>query len=333
MPADQPTATCVIPCYNHGRFVADAVASCLAQADAAVDVVLVDDGSDDGHTPGACDALAGPRVRVVRQQNAGLPAARNAGAALARGEFLVFLDADDWIEPAFVAILARELRDAAHADEHADLSHAYCQERLTDRGAGVVWRVPDWDLPLLLLTNLHPVTTLLRRDRFEAVGGFDRRMDKGYEDWDLWLRLAAIGCRGVRVRQPLFNWRRHAPRTMIDDAADRHDQLYAQLYDNNRQLFERNAEALARRAGSLLRQADAHWVDETGVPLEIQYLRRVRDAYHDSHAVAIERRLSRLANALPAPARRLLAPLNSIGRRRGPNTLVHPAAEADHRPG
>lgn len=310
MPAGKPQTTCVIPCYNHGVFVADAVRSCLAQAGGAVEVVVVDDGSDDGTTPQACDALEAPRVRVVHQPNAGLPAARNAGAALAEGAQLVFLDADDWIEPDFVATLTRALEDDPSA------SHAYCHERLTDLGQGVVWRVPRWDPIQLLVTNLHPVTCLVRRECFEAVGGFDATMTRGYEDWDLWLRFATRGWHGVRVPEVLFNWRRHRRQTMIDDASSRHGELYRRLLENHRAFFEAHAMDVAVRAGELLRVADAHWIDDSGVPIELQYLRAVRDAYYDSPGVALERRL-------PGLLRRVLA---RAMRRCLPNGLTHPAS-------
>src|SRR5262252_10550473 len=84
-----PVATVVIPCFNHGRFVSKAVESALAQEGAEISVVVVDDGSSDGDSPGACERCRGERVRVIHQSNRGLPAARNAGARGATSEFLV----------------------------------------------------------------------------------------------------------------------------------------------------------------------------------------------------------------------------------------------------
>ncbi len=311
----------VIPCFNHGRFVYDAALSCLNQADANVEVIVVDDGSDDGSTPGACDELEPMGVRVIHQPNAGLPAARNAGVRLAKGEFLVFLDADDWVEPTFCSTLHGTLA----ADP--DASHAYCQERLTDLGNNVIWRVPSWDPILLLVTNLHPVTCLIRRDRFETVGGFDETMTEGYEDWDLWLRFASRGWRGVRVPEPLFNWRRHSRQTMIDDAVARHEALYRRLIENHREFFDKHAVDTAVRANALLRRADAHWIDETGLPIELQYLHAVRDAYHASAAIALARRLDAVFHRLPVPLRRAVVRL--ARGRAGANTVVHPASIED----
>jgi hypothetical protein len=263
-----PTATIVIPCFNHGRFVREAVDSCLTQIDADVRVVVVNDGSDDGTTAAQCDAVAGERVRVIHQPNAGLPAARNRGAREADGEFIAFLDADDWIEPEFVTKLAK----AIHEADDPSVSHAYCQEQLVELGQGI-WRVPEWDAELMLITNLHPVTALIRRDYFEQLGGFDQTMTRGYEDWELWIRCVARGWRGVRVPEPLFIWRRHAQVTMVMEAVQRHDELVGSIIERHRELYEQHFEALYLRCNSMLRRFDCNWIDETGDPIPLRHLR------------------------------------------------------------
>ena len=315
-----PLTSFVIPCFNHGAWVAEAARSCFDQHEANVEVIVVDDGSDDETTSAACDALDPLGVRVLHQPNAGLPAARNAGAALAKGEHLVFLDADDWVEQTFLS----RLHAALAADAQA--SHAYCQERLTDLGQGVIWRVPEWDPVLLLVTNLHPVTCLIRREPFEAVGGFDECMTEGYEDWDLWLRFAARGCHGVRVREPLFNWRRHSQQTMIDNATARHEVLYRQLLANHEGFFATHATEVAVRANTLLRRSDCHWIDETPTPIELQYLHAVRDAYHTSGAIAMARRGNALLDWMPGPIR---AALRTLARGPYYNAVDHPSTAGE----
>lgn len=273
-----------MPCFNHGRFVVAAVRSCIGQAGADVRVIVVNDGSDDGRSHTDCDAcvrLDPSRVSVVHQPNKGLPAARNAGVAQARAlgweaEYVFFLDADDWVEPTFVSRLATELRGAGD-----DASHAYCQEQLVELGTGV-WQVPDWDPVLLLITNLHPITALIRADRFRESGGFDETLVHGYEDWDLWLTFASRGWRGVRVREPLFVWRRHSPATMVIQASARHDRLYAGLVAKHWAMYQAHARAVVERSSALLRKADAHWLDENHDAIFIRDLRRdVREAVRD----------------------------------------------------
>lgn len=290
-----PSVTFVIPCFNHGRFIAEAVGSALGQTDAETRVVVVNDGSTDGSTPGACDELLttfdASRVRVIHQDNTGLPGARNRGAAETDTEYLVFLDADDTVAPDFVCKLAAAIDDAQTGTNSDRVSHAYCQETLTDRAHGT-WRVPEWDSELLLITNLHPVTCLVRRQAFEAVGGFDATMTEGYEDWEFWVRLSAHGYRGVRVAEPLFFWRRHSQDTMIHDAVAKHDRLYDQIIERHRTLYSPRFETLARRCNSMLRAFDCNWIDETGTPIPLQYLHKKTAEAHglerDLHAVRQE---------------------------------------------
>jgi hypothetical protein len=117
------------------------------------------------------------------------------------------------------------------------------------------------------------VTALVRRECFEAAGGFDESMREGYEDWDLWLRFIERGWRAARVREPLFIWRRHSATTMIVEAGQRHERLYRRLVQNHHDLYLRHADELLVIANRLLRQSDANWVDETGDAIVIRDLR------------------------------------------------------------
>jgi glycosyltransferase involved in cell wall biosynthesis len=328
-----PRATIVIPCFNHGRFVADAVRSCLAQTDALVRVVIVEDGSTDGESAAKCEACAemGANVRVIHQSNRGLPAARNAGAAIASreawGEYLVFLDADDWIERTFVSTLHR----AISAEPSDAISHAYCQEKLVEKGTGI-WKVPAWDPMLLLVTNLHPVTTLIKRGHFERSGGFDESFRTGYEDWDLWLRFSERNWRGVRVREPLFNWRRHSENTLVMQATQRHAELHAAIVERHPALYEKHARAIIQLSNVLLRRADANWLDENGDAIcvrdlrfrncelfdelelahkQIAALESTVDDFKHKPAVRVSKAIFKVLDALPRP---LSAPVRSLAR-------------------
>jgi glycosyltransferase involved in cell wall biosynthesis len=288
-----PAATVIIPCFNHGRFVREAVDSALRQEGAEVRVVVVNDGSDDGTTPAACDACAGERVKVIHQENRGLPAARNRGAAGADTEYLVFLDADDWIRPGFVAQLQRAIQDEGTAGRGGGaVSHAYCQEELVEQGTGI-WKVPAWDPLLLMITNLHPVTALVRRECFEAVGGFDESMTGGYEDWDLWLRFAERGWRGARVREPLFVWRRHSPSTMVMETIRNHEALYRGLMERHRKLYRRHRTELLVRSNAMLRRFDMNWLDAELRPINLAALKRHKQMYESMLAVRVQRRIER----------------------------------------
>ena len=310
-----------IPCFNYGRFVRAAVDSALAQEEADVRIVIVNDGSTDGTSAAACDAcirLAPDRIRVIHQANLGLPAARNRGVAACDTptEFIAFLDADDWLEPWFVKDLAGAIRAEEGAGRGDDVSDAYGQQRMGELGEGRVWQVPDWDPVLLLITNLHPPTALIRRSAFDASGGFDESMRDGYEDWDFWIRLAERGRRGVRVRRPVYTWRRHSRETMIAGSLRKHEDIYRGIVAKHSALFDAHADALIARMNLMLRQQDMNWLDESLEPIHLLGLKRQRARYEAMRAVRIHHALHSFIDRMPAPistgARRALAAVKRL---------------------
>jgi glycosyltransferase involved in cell wall biosynthesis len=184
----------IIATYNHGRYLAAAIDSVLAQTRPA-EVIVVDDGSTDD-TPAVLAPFAG-RVRVHRQDNRGLSAARNAGLALAGGDYIGFLDADDVIAPTKLA------RQAAVLDADPHVGWTYCDVRIADEVTGESTlaserfryagrQLDGWLFPELVRGNFMPVMApLVRRDALAAAGEFDARLTP-MEDWDLWLRLSLV---------------------------------------------------------------------------------------------------------------------------------------------
>ncbi len=189
------SASVVIPTFNHARYLPPALDSALAQTLPAVEFVVVDDGSTDD-TPEVLARYAG-RIRVVRQPNRGLPAARNAGVAASRGEYVAFLDADDVLAPAKLA------EQAAVLEAEPGVGWTYCDVRIEEDATGVTTtaserfgyrarRLDGWLFPELIRGNFIPaIAPLVRRPALAAAGPFDERLD-ALEDWDLWLRLALV---------------------------------------------------------------------------------------------------------------------------------------------
>lgn len=309
------SATVVVPCFNYGRFVRFAVESALRQVDAVVDVVVVNDGSTDGKSARLCDRCRGPRVTVIHQENGGPAVARNRGAADSRGEFLVFLDADDWIEPEFVSKLGRALRES-EAGGAEDVSHAYSQQRMVERTGSSVWKVPEWDPLTMMIANLHPVTAVVKRERFTAVGGFSEGMREGYEDWDLWLKFVERGWRGVRVAEPLFVYRRHSPTTHNRQAIAIHEALFRRIVRAHAGLYGAHADELVARMNLLLRQHNMNWLDESGEPIALIAMKRQRAMYEAMPAVKAHHAIHRMVAGLPWPlsaaARRLMAAMTRL---------------------
>jgi glycosyltransferase involved in cell wall biosynthesis len=229
--------TVVIPCFNYGRFVGEAVRSALGQNGGAPQVVVVDDGSTDPATVETLDALQ-PPVRLLRTANGGPAAARNAGAAAADTPHLLFLDADDRLPAGAL--------DALRPPLEADGALGFTYGRTHFFGdLGGELGLPAYDPYRLLHRSLVSATSLLRREAFDAVGGFDPEVP-GYEDWDLYLGLLEHGWEGRRVDAVTLEYRRHG---LSGFGADRrgYRSRYRALRRKHSRLFARRAE-LARRS-------------------------------------------------------------------------------------
>ncbi len=266
--AAAPQVTVVIPCYNYGRYVKEAVDSVLAQSYPHCDVVLVDDGSTDEETVGICRGLASDRVTLIRQENSGLSAARNAGAALTRAEFLMFLDADDRLHPdAALSMLWSLIR-------HPEASYVYTSQRLFG-DQDVNWEPQPFNGYDLLFSNHPTVCALIRRAAFEAARGYSTGMVVGYEDWCHWLMLLSAGHFGHRLRAPLFEHRRHG-RTMTHDAQTRQALLHRKLRQHAPTLYQIETlsalKARWRPAVSVVMSYfdNARFIDETLASLQRQ---------------------------------------------------------------
>jgi len=209
----------VIPCYNSGATIGQTVASVQAQTWSQVEIVVVDDGSTDLATITILDSLVG--IQLVRQKNAGLPAARNAGFAAASGDFFLPLDADDWLEPDAIEKLLSGLK--------SDLGVAFAYSHLQLEGEAYGVLAKSYNFFEQLFFNQMPYCLLLPRRVVEAVGGFDETMKKGYEDWEFNIRLGARGYFGHVVPYPLFHYRVSISGMLISQSNRLHGELWGQI--------------------------------------------------------------------------------------------------------
>ncbi len=192
----------IIPTWNRWPRVGEAVASVLRQTLEPLEVLVVDDGSDDGTANALTAMLAGDawgdadraRCRILRQGQRGVSAARNVGIGASRGKWLAFLDSDDLWQVDKLERQMAALGEAQDGGQSFDLCH--CDEIWIRNGRRVNPRrrhakeggwIYQHCLPLCAIS---PSAVLIRRDVFERFGGFDESLP-ACEDYDLWLRLCA----------------------------------------------------------------------------------------------------------------------------------------------
>jgi glycosyltransferase involved in cell wall biosynthesis len=189
-----PLVSVVTPVYNGAKFLAAAIESVLTQSHQHIELILIDDGSTDD-SPELIDSY-GSRVVTVRQKNKGVGHARNAGILRARGDFVAFLDQDDWWTPDKVEKQVRVfLTDDRIGLVHTGVSHydevtaAFAQPFVPNaRRAEIIGNCYD---RLLMGNFIYNSSVMVRKSMLDAVGGFDTEIcGNTVQDYDLWLRFA-----------------------------------------------------------------------------------------------------------------------------------------------
>lgn len=206
MTDDVAPVSVVIAAYNAEKTLGAAVESALAQAVRPAQVIVVDDGSQDGT---ASVAASFPEVLLVQQDNQGPSAARNTGIGRASQPWVAFLDADDvWLPDKLARQLAASARHPAAvllAGDWVRTSDGLgAAESTTDVAAAGDERVMGYR-DVLVLNRFQTSTVLVRTEVLRTCGGFDPALD-GAEDWDMWLRCAKLGVI-VKLDVPLVIYR------------------------------------------------------------------------------------------------------------------------------
>jgi len=205
-----PLVDIVIPCFNTGRYLAQAIDSALAQTYRPIHVVVVDDGSTDN--TGEIAQSYGTGVTYIHQENRGLPGARNTGLRNSYSEYVAFLDADDVILPSKIADQVHFLLENPDADIVFSNTLLVWGDRLDQ--PLVDWRPfrqwEDYCEPFTMMCAFPSHAPLLRRSLFDRHGLFREEMTIGCEDWEFWLRCILEGA--VIRHLPKFHalYRKHS---------------------------------------------------------------------------------------------------------------------------
>ncbi len=224
----------VIPVYNPAAYLLETIASAAAQTYRRTEIVLVNDGTDKPESL----AILGQASRLVsiylEQPNRGLGAARNTGFRAAQGQYVVPLDADDLLNPAYIVECLAALRDTdafAYTDFQVFGTETY-QER-----------PGEYNLYRLLDQNYLTYAALIRKQDWEKSGGYDESLKCfGYEDWEFWLRLGAHKRFGRYVPNPLFSYRKHGA-SLYDFARERHREFVEYIRSLHPELYEYESRA------------------------------------------------------------------------------------------
>lgn len=271
-----PIVSVVIPSYNLGRYLGEAVESVQKQTLRGVELVIVDDGSTDASTLSVLDEFARQDIRVIRQKNSGVSATLNHGIRETQGRYVCCLDADDRLCPSYLekaaAVLESKPAVGFVTSFFRDFDGATTVDLVRFAGCG---------FPMILVGDQAMSASLFRREAWKQVGGYDQEMD-GWQDWDFWIRVLEAGYSADVIREVLYEHRvradsitatiRRQPKKyshLLGTLARRHQTTYQRYFPEYIQLigsrlarFYEYSRALGRSRAWLGEQSD-NWQRES----------------------------------------------------------------------
>ncbi len=225
----------IMPCHNDGRYLEEAVESLKKQTYSNLELLIIDDGSDEQESIDAVNNVSFPSLKVLHTDHVGPSGARNQGIREARGEYILPLDADDFIDPTYIEKAVNIMQ------ENPDVGIVYCRADQFGERTGI-WDLPDYSLKAELLDNVIFVTALFRKKDWEDIGGFCTTFKNGMEDYDFWLSLIQKGCEVVQIPEVLFHYRIKpvSRTTRFQDSYEGTQETYRILYERHKDLYRKN---------------------------------------------------------------------------------------------
>ena len=229
------TVSVIVPCYNYGNYIPEALSSIREQTYANWECIIVDDGSTDNSRQ-VTEAFIqnDPRFKLISVANSGVSAARNTGVAHSRGAFIFPLDADDKMHP---DCLKRCMAEFVKAP---DTRLVYPEVELFG-AENCRWNLPAFDYKTMLKYNMVDNGSLFLRKDFDRVGGYRTNMIYGLEDWDFFIALLH-GCRNeqvIKIKEPLYYYRvNQTGRRLTVAASGRQKEMLDLMVYNNFAIYK-----------------------------------------------------------------------------------------------
>ena len=177
----------IVPCYNQAQYLDEALQSVLNQTYTNWECIIINDGSPD-HTSEVAKKWINKDIRFIylEKKNGGLCSARNYGIELAKGEFILPLDADDKIASNYLALAVRSFQE----DDSLKVVYSKAEKFGNETG---LWDLKPFSLKELAKGNMIFCSAMYRKNNWELVGGYDINMIHGFEDWEFWMALLKNG--------------------------------------------------------------------------------------------------------------------------------------------
>lgn len=198
-----PLISVIIPCYNSGEFLPEAIESVESYPNKSIyEIIIVDDGSTDILTKQLLKDLEDGGYHIIHQKNEGPASARNTGVKASKGEFLLFLDSDNKIRNIFIDLGIKILK------EKEDVGVVYGNASFFGEETKARFIVDSFDFYKIFIRNYIDMCSLVRRKVWNDIGPLDESpLLIGHEDWEYWLRVGISKWRFFHVDEVLFDYR------------------------------------------------------------------------------------------------------------------------------
>lgn len=239
-----PSVSIVIPCYNSGLYIPDAVASIDAYTgEHAYEVIIVDDGSTDKVTLEFLAGLSKEKYTVIHQENKGPAAARNTGIRAAKGAYILFLDSDNKIRPAYID------KGAQILDAHKDVGVFYGSAAFFGTTTNAQFHPAEFDMIKILHSNYIDMCSMVRKETWQEVLGLDEdRRLIGHEDWEFWIRIGETKWKFFHLNEVLFDYRIRTDSLTTQAAQDQKlAQMLSYVYGKHWELYRKYYKYLDRQ--------------------------------------------------------------------------------------
>ena len=209
-----PLVTVYITNYNYGSYIRQAIESLLGQTYKNIEIYIIDDGSTDDSKNIILQYEHLPNIRIVFQQNKGLNATNNVAMKLARGKYLMRLDADDYLHESAIEKMVKKI------EQEPDAALIFPDYYNVDKNGEIINEVRrhDFNNDVTLLDQpAHGAITLIKLDVLKKEGGYDEEFTR-QDGYDLWLKIAHK-YKVININEPLFYYRQHGKSITDNESA------------------------------------------------------------------------------------------------------------------
>lgn len=236
-----PKVSIIIPCYNQGKYVAEAINSALRQTFKDIEIVCVNDGSIDNSVEiiKSFENKYKNFIFLNNEENRGVIYSRNFAIKNCNGTYILPLDADDIIEPTYVEKAVKIL------DNNPNIGIVYCKAKIFGN-YDKYWNLKPFNKSDILYENCIFCSALFRKSDFIKIGGYNNNMKYGCEDYDLWLSFIEQGLEVFQINEILFSYRQYDETSRTTISLKNKKEIWNNLIKNHINLYLNDENFLER---------------------------------------------------------------------------------------